>query len=175
MKFITAILTLALAAVCAAQPDRPPIGILAAVEGCSPMDVLERISCGCFTTLFGAPTDAKLRAMCRTVTGTAVRASQATCDDFLIDNGSNYDFDGILDSLEFVKNRCFGGDLTFARNLDDIIANFEILMNAEQLFILVNKLCEAFGRPTVSDIPHPDRMIAGANLKTTLLRQYNNI
>ena len=174
MKFITAILILALAAVCAAQPVRPEIGILAAVEGCSPVEVRDNIQCGCFITLFGAPTNAKIRGECAETIGVPVRESQTACDDFLIDDGTNYDFPAILAKLQFVKNTCFGGELTIAR-AGSIAENFEILSNARALFELLNKVCAALDQPTVSDVPHPDRMIAGASLKTHLLRQYNNL
>lgn len=178
MKFITAILILALAAVCAAQPDRPQIAILAAEEGCAPQDVQRDIICGCFITLFGAPTNRAVRDRCEEVTGSPVRNSQSACDAFLIENNTNYDFQAILDRLGDIKERCFGGDITFARNLlADIAINFAILQNAEQLFILVNQICELFGLPTVSDIPSLARLIDenDPHLKAQLLRKFNNL
>lgn len=177
MKFIIAILMFAFAAVCAAQ-DRPVVGILAAEDGCAPQDVQRDIICGCFITLFGAPTNAAVRDRCSVVTGTPVRESQSACDAFLIENNTNYDFEGILTRLDDIKTRCFGGEFVQARNLlADLAINFAILNNAEQLFILVNQICELFGRPTVSDIPSLARFLGEANgeMKGELLRKFNNL
>ena len=177
MKFSTIFLVFSLAALCAAQPTRPPIVLLPAVPGCGPTEINRTLQCGCFILLFAAPTSSTARERCREVTGVPVGESQSACDPFLTTDGTSYDFQGIIDSVGDVKSNCFSGGVVFTRNiLDTILANFAAAARGEQLFILANQLCQIFGAPTSSDVPSIARIAADKPaVKSALLRRFNNL
>ena len=155
MKFIPLILVLCILVGCSAQNRILSLALLASEEGCSPQQVLRIISCGCFITLFEAPTNREVREQCRSTTGTAVSNSQSACDSFLIENNTNFDFPAIIRSLNDVKNRCFAGAI-LPSSLSSA-ANDPAPTKLEQLFALNNQLCELFAQPSSSDVPNLSR------------------
>lgn len=132
-----------------AQPTAPQIVVLSSRPRCSPKRVQDDIQCGCFYAFFQGLATREVRAACRQATGTPIRNSQSTCNPYLT-NAQNYNELQILQALQRVKNTCFGGRVTFARNFQE---NFEILKRGEALFKLVNQLCNLLGQPTVSEVP----------------------
>lgn len=132
-----------------AQPAPPQIVVLSSRPRCSPKRVQDDIQCGCFFAFLQGLANRSVRTACRDTTGTPIRNSQSKCLPYLTNRGDYNDLQ-ILQALQRVKNNCFGGSVTFARNLQE---NFEILKKGAALFKLVNQLCQLLGQPTVSDVP----------------------
>lgn len=181
MNFIIIFFT-TLVAICFAQaqdtPADPQVELLETIDGCALEDVLQTVSCGCFISLFEDPSNREIRRECKSVTGNSVRNSQSACAPFLIEDGTNYDFQGIMDSVMNVGTRCFSTDSSVAQN--NVVQSRRISFRmALKILKLIWALIKIFSPSTASRVPILPNLYrvpaTQSAVKGALLRQFNSL
>lgn len=182
MKFIIIFLIFVVA--CSAQNSgnmNSTEGILTSVQGCSLDEIGNIVSCACFANALVDPNNENIQN-CEDVTGSNPISLKSACEPYLIDNDQDYDFAGIITSIEYTKNQCFDSSVYSAVVRQQLKTSSRIapIFGHGVVIVLKILLCTApnlnnYVHPPPSDLP-TNRVLEGTlRTKAALLRKNNNI
>lgn len=169
MNPVSAVLILTFITICSCSsvPHGSLVFIDTALPGCSTQEVVRTTTCICFvTSSFLFPTSQPFRDRCELATHTTIANSQSACDPFVVDNGTNYDFAAILDTV-IVAMKCFGGNTEVPRPLlITLQEKFSTLNKATKIFVVLKEVFRTF--PSSTPTPMLFRVFVGRNRSGSL-------